>query len=174
LERLRFDKETIERVANLVRHHMFVYDVGAVTEAGVRRLLVRVGPENMADLIALRVADRLGSGVPKAQPYRLRHFQYMVDKVQHDPISVKMLKINGSDIMEILKIKPGPKIGAILDVLLAEVIEDPARNDKKLLAKRAKELSEVDLAQLRQLAKARIEEEKEEEDKVIKGKYWVQ
>lgn len=173
LERLRFSNDIIERVANLVRHHMFVYDVGVVTEAGVRRLLARVGPANMADLLALRIADRLGSGVPKAQPYRLRHFQYMVERVQHDPISVKMLPINGHDIMEILKIEPGPKIGAILDVILAEVIEDPTKNEKEVLAERAKELNEVDLAQLRQLAKVRIEEEKEEEDKVIKGKYWV-
>jgi len=174
LERLRFDNETIERVANLVRHHMFVYDVGAVTPAGVRRLLVRVGPENMEDLIALRVADRLGSGVPKAQPYRLRHFQYMVERVQQDPISVKALKVNGNDLMKSLNIEPGPKIGAILDVLLAEVIEEPMKNDKDILLERAKCLAEEDLAQLRQMAKARIEEEKEEEDKVIKGRYWVQ
>jgi len=173
LERLRFDNETIERVANLIRHHMFVYDIGTVSEAGIRRLLVRVGPANMKDLLALRVADRLGSGVPKAQPYRLRHFQYMVDKVQHDAISVKMLEIDGNDLMETLKIKPGPKIGAILDVLLAEVIEEPIKNNKEKLQQRAKQLDEIDLTRLRQMAKERIEEEKEEEDKIIKGKYWV-
>ncbi len=174
LERLKFSREIIERVANLIRNHMFVYDIGAVTEAGVRRLLVRVGPKNMEDLIALRVADRLGSGVPKAQPYRLRHFQYMVEKVQHDPISAKMLKVNGNDIMEILKIKPGPKIGAILDVLLAEVIEDPKLNTKEYLSERVKKLNEMDLSQLRTMAKEKIEEKKEEEDKVIKNKYWVE
>jgi poly(A) polymerase/tRNA nucleotidyltransferase (CCA-adding enzyme) len=173
LDRLRFPKETVGQVANLIRNHMFVYDVGAVTEAGIRRLLKRVGPENMKDLIALRVADRLGSGVPKAQPYRLRHFQYMVEKVQYDPISVKMLKINGNDIMELLDIEPGPIIGAILDVLLAEVIECPKKNDKKYLEKRAKELKQVDLAKLRGMAKEKIEEKKEEEDLDIKSKYWV-
>ncbi|HRY52834.1 MAG TPA: HD domain-containing protein [Candidatus Portnoybacteria bacterium] len=173
LERLHFSNEIIERVANIIRHHMFVYDVGAVTAAAVRRLLVRVGPENIDDLIALRVADRLGSGVPKAQPYRLRHFQYMVERVQSDPISVKMLKINGHDLMSTLQIKPGPKIGAILDVLLAEVIEEPTKNTKEKLSARAGELDKEDLAQLRQMAKARIEEEKEEEDKIIKGRYWV-
>jgi len=174
LERLKFPREIIERVANLIRNHMFVYDIGTVTEAGVRRLLVRVGPENMKDLIDLRVADRLGSGVPKAQPYRLRHFQCMVEKVQHDPISAKMLRMNGSDIMEILKIEPGPKIGAVLDVLLAEVIEEPKRNTKEYLSERVKKLNEMDLTQLRQMAKEKIEEKKEEEDKIIKGKYWVQ
>ena len=174
LERLHFSREIIERAANLVRHHMFVYDVGAVTEAGVRRLLRRAGPENIGDLLALRIADRLGSGVPKAQPYRLRHFQYMIEKVQHDAISVKMLKINGRDIMEILKIEPGPKIGAILDVLLAEVIENPEKNEKKYLAQRAKALNEIDSSQLRQMAKEKIEEKKEEENKIIKDKYWVE
>jgi len=173
LERLRFSNEIINKVALLIRSHMFVYDVGAVTEAGIRRLLKRVGPENMQDLIDLRIADRLGSGVPKAQPYRLRHFQYMVEKVQHDAISVKMLKINGNDIMKILEIPAGPKIGAILDVLLAEAIEEPEKNEKKYLEKRVKELAEVDLTQLRQMAKQKIEEKKEEEDLVIKGKYWV-
>jgi len=173
LERLKFPRQTIEQVTNLIRNHMFVYDIGVVTEAAIRRLLRRVGPENIQDLVDLRVADRLGSGVPKAQPYRLRHFQYMVEKVQHDPISVKMLKINGNDIMEILQIKPGPKIGAILDVLLAEVIEEPKRNNKKYLKNRVKELNELDLSEIRKLAKQKIEEKKEEEDLEIKGKYWV-
>jgi putative nucleotidyltransferase with HDIG domain len=173
LDRLRFPREIIERVVNLVRCHMFVYDVGVVTAAAIRRLLVKAGPENMEDLIALRVADRLGSGVPKAQPYRLRHFQYMVERVQHDPISVKMLKINGSDIMENLGVEPGPVIGAILDVLLAEVIEEPELNNKEHLEKRARELMKMDLAKLRNMAKERIEEKREEEDKAIKSRHWV-
>jgi poly(A) polymerase/tRNA nucleotidyltransferase (CCA-adding enzyme) len=173
LDRLRFPREVVERVANLIRYHMFVYDVGVVTEAAVRRLLRKAGPENMEDLIAVRVCDRLGSGVPKAQPYRLRHFQYMVEKVQHDAISVGMLKINGSEIMEILKIQPGPIIGAILDVLLAEAIEDPKINEKEFLEKRVKELAKMDLAELRKMAKEKIEEKKEEEDEQIKKRYWV-
>ncbi|MBI4709369.1 MAG: HD domain-containing protein [Candidatus Portnoybacteria bacterium] len=173
LERLRFPNQTIEKVALLIRNHMFVYEVGVVTEAAIRRLLKKVGPENMPDLIDLRVADRLGSGVPKAQPYRLRHFQYLVEKVQHDAISVKMLKINGNDIMKTLKIEPGPKIGAILDVLLAEAIEEPEKNEKKYLEARVKELNKLDLLEIRKIAKQKIEEKKEEEDSEIKGKYWV-
>lgn len=173
LDRLRFPRQVIERVANLIRYHMFVYDVGVVTAAAVRRLLVKVGPENVEDLIAVRVADRLGSGVPKAQPYRLRHFQYMVERVQYDPISVKMLKINGNDLMEILAIQPGPIIGGILEVLLAEVVEDPKLNDKKYLNGRAKELAKSNLDELRKMAKEKIEEKREEEDKEIKQRYWV-
>ncbi len=173
LRRLKFPKKFIEKVAILVRNHMFVSDPERITDAGVRRLIKRVGKENMADLINTRIADRLGMGVPKARPYRLRTIEYMIEKVSKDPISVKMLKIGGSEIMKILKIEPGPKIGAVLDVLLSEVIEDPKKNNKKYLESRAKEFNKADLEELRKMAKKKIKEKKEEEDLKIKGKYWI-
>jgi poly(A) polymerase/tRNA nucleotidyltransferase (CCA-adding enzyme) len=173
LERLKFSRDDIDRVTNLVRNHMFYYNVDEVTAASVRRLINKVGKENLQDLIDLRVADRLGSGTPKAMPYKLRHLQYMMEKVQHDPVSVKMLKINGDDLMAVLKIKPGPKIGAILDVLLAEVIEEPELNNKEYLEKRSGELEKLELNELRERAKEKIEVKREEEDKQIKEEYWV-
>ena len=99
MERLKFSNEDTQRVVNLVRNHMFYYNVDEVTESSVRRLISKVGKENLSDLIDLRVADRLGSGTPKAMPYKLRHLQYVMKKVQNDPVSVKMLKINGDDIV---------------------------------------------------------------------------
>jgi len=173
MQRMKFSNEDIEKVTNLIRHHMFYYNVGEVTEASVRRLIKKVGEENLADLIDLRVADRLGSGVPKAKPYKLRHLEYMMKKVKKDPISAKMLKINGDDLIKLLKITPGPKIGAILDVLLSEVIEDPSLNDKKYLEKRSKELNKMELDELREKAKGKIEEKKMEDDKELKGEFWV-
>jgi len=173
LERLRFSRETIEKVKLLVDNHMFYYNPDEVTESSVRRLVQKVGLDNMKDLIELRIADRLGSGTPKAKPYKLRHLEYIIDKISHDAISVKMLKANGNDLIKTLQIKPGPKIGAILDVLLAEVIEDPSKNTQELLLARAKELDKKNLETLRKMAKVKIEEKKEEEDKELKGKYWV-
>jgi len=173
LERLKFPNKFIDKVVLLVRNHMFVSDPERLTDAGARRLIARVGRENISDLINLRIADRLGMGRPKERPYRLRTIEYMIEKVSQDPISAKMLKINGNEIMKLLKIQPGPKVGAILDVLLAEVIEDPKKNNKKLLEKRVKELDKEDLEELRQLAKGKIEEKKEEEDLKIREKYWI-
>jgi len=173
LQRLKFPKKFIEKITILVRNHMFVSDPERITEAGVRRLIRRTGRENMADLINLRVSDRLGMGRPKARPYRLRTIEYMIEKVSKDPISVKMLKINGSKVMKVLKIKPGPKIGAILNILLAEVVEKPKKNTKNYLEKRAKELDKAELKELYSLAKNKIREKKEEEDLKIKGKYWI-
>ncbi len=173
MARLKFSAAEQERVVNLVKNHMFYYNVGEVTAASVRRLIAKVGRENLKDLIDLRIADRLGSGTPKAMPYKLRHLQYMMEKVQNDPVSVKMLKINGEDIMNLLKIAPGPKIGAILDVLLAEAIENPDINTKKILEKRAKELNNLELAELREKAREVIDDRRQEDDKKIKRNYKV-
>jgi len=173
LERLHFSNEVIKKVILLIDNHMFYYNPDEVTESSVRRLIQKVGLENMKDLMDVRIADRLGSGVPKAKPYKLRHLEYVIEKVSTDAVSVKMLKINGSDLMKELKLKPGPKIGAILDVLLSEVIEDASKNKKETLLGRARELDKEDLEKLRKMAKVKIEEKKEEDNKEIKSKHWV-
>jgi poly(A) polymerase/tRNA nucleotidyltransferase (CCA-adding enzyme) len=173
LERLRYPKKIVDHAAMLVDNHLFYYNVGEVTEASVRRLIKRVGLENMDDLMAVRIGDRLGSGVPKAKPYKLRHLEYMVDKVSQDATSVKMLKVDGSTLMAELHLSPGPKIGALLDCLLAEVIDDPARNVREQLLDRARQLMDNDLGVLRGLAQKRIHEERESEDKTIRGRHHV-
>jgi poly(A) polymerase/tRNA nucleotidyltransferase (CCA-adding enzyme) len=173
LERLRYPKKIVDHAAMLVDNHLFYYNVGEVTEASVRRLIKRVGLENMDDLMAVRIGDRLGSGVPKAKPYKLRHLEYMVEKVSKDPTSVKMLKIDGRVLMQKLAISPGPKIGALLDCLLAEVIDDPALNTPEILLDRAGQLMDNDLDVLQGLAKERIHEERETEDQTIRGRHHV-
>lgn len=173
MARLKFSGADLERVANLVKNHMFYYNVGEVTAASVRRLIAKTGKENLRDLIAIRVADRLGSGVAKAKPYRLRHLEYMLERVQNDPVSVKMLKVNGSDLMSELELEPGPKIGAILDVLLSQVIEDPELNTKESLLNRAGKLAELDLEALRLQAKQVIESRRQEDDQSMKKGYKV-
>ena len=174
LKRLRYPKVIVDKVALLVDNHLFYYNVDEVTEASVRRLVRRVGLENMPDLMDIRIADRLGSGTPKAKPYKLRHLEYMIDKVSKDAISVKMLTINGKDLMTELKLAPGPKIGAILDVLLAEVIEDAALNTREQLLDRAIHLDKENLKNLRDMAKEKIEEKRDSDNKAIKQKHWVQ
>jgi hypothetical protein len=171
--RLRFSNEDVNKVALLVRNHMFYYNTEEVTAASVRRLIKKVGKENLKDLIDMRIADRLGSGTPKAKPYKLRHLEYMFERVQNDPVSVKMLKINGDYLISKLGFEPGPKMGAILDVLLSEVIEDPKLNRLELLSKRAQELNHDNLEQLREKAKEKIEAQREEDDKNMKKGYYV-
>ncbi len=171
MERLKFSNDDTETVVNLVKNHMFYYQVDEVTAASVRRLIVKVGRKNLQDLIHLRMADRVGSGTPKALPYKLQHLQYMMERVQNDPISAKMLKISGDDLRTDLHMEPSPKMGAVIDVLLSEVLEDPEKNIKEYLLERAKLLQNFNLEELRAQAKELIEEKREEEDKSLKKKY---
>ena len=176
LERLRFSKKDIEKIAKLVRYHLFYYNVDEVSESSVRRLVRRVGPENMEELLQLRMADRIGSGVPKAEPYKLRHLKYVIEKVSRDPISVKMLKVNGENVMKMLTIEPGPKVGYVLDVLLELVLLEPGKNKKSILEKEVQKLGKLPDNKLQELAqKAREEREgiETKEDVMTKKKYWV-
>lgn len=176
LDRLKFSSKDNEKITKLVRHHLFYYNVDEVGESSVRRLVRQVGFENMDDLLCVRMADRIGSGVPKAEPYKLRHLRYIIEKVSKDPITASMLKISGNDVMEILKIKPGPKIGQVLDILLGIALEDPAKNTETFLKLELKKLAKLKDEEVENLAKkARSEREELEtkQDAMTKKKYWV-
>jgi tRNA nucleotidyltransferase (CCA-adding enzyme) len=176
LDRLRFSKDFAEKVYTLVRYHMFYYNVGEVTDKSVRRLVRKVGPENIGELLEVRQAERKGSGVPKAEPYKLRHLKYMIEKVSRDPLTVGMLKVGGNDVMKTLAIDPGPRVGHILNALLEEVIDNPDLNTKEYLLKRMEELNQLgerDLVELAQAGKEKLEEEIEREDESIKSRFYV-
>ena len=130
----------------------------------------------MEELLQLRMADRIGSGVPKAEPYKLRHLRYVIEKVSKDPISVKMLKVDGNEVMKTLNIKPGPKVGQVLDILLGHVLTDPKKNNKDFLKKEIRRLGKLSEKKLQELArKARKErgEIEQKQDQMTKKKYWL-
>jgi poly(A) polymerase/tRNA nucleotidyltransferase (CCA-adding enzyme) len=177
LENLKFSRETIEKVTNLVRWHMFFSDTEQITLSAVRRLIANVGKENVWDLIDLRGCDRIGTGRPKENPYRLRKYKAMIEEAMRDPISVGMLKVDGKKIMEILAIPPGPKVGQILNALLEEVLEDPTLNTEEYLNGRVGELSKMSDIELKKLSEKgkEIKAKKEEKEiKKIRGKHFVE
>jgi poly(A) polymerase/tRNA nucleotidyltransferase (CCA-adding enzyme) len=139
MRRLHFSAADIERVTNLVRHHMFMFQFES-TDKAVRRIIRRVGNENIDDLVDLRVGDRLGSGCRVGYNKKLKLFKDRVIDVQKDPIDTRMLKIDGNDLMKEFDKPPGPWLGEVMDALLEDVLDDPKRNTKKYLMGRAKEL----------------------------------
>ncbi|HUY62246.1 MAG TPA: HD domain-containing protein [Candidatus Paceibacterota bacterium] len=176
LENLRFPRETIDKVVKLVRWHMFFSDPEQITLSAVRRVITNVGEENMWDLLNLRICDRIGTGRPKEQPFRFRKYKAMVEQALRDPISVAMLKTDGTHVMEKFHEKPGPRVGWILNALLEEVLEDPGRNDKEYLDLRTKQLvdmSERELKELGESGKKKREKREEEEVRKIMEKHHV-
>lgn len=139
--RLRFSKKETEKIVTLIRWHMFSVNEN-LTDAGVRRFIRRIGKENVADMMDLRIGDRLGGGTQKAESWRLKKFKERVaGEMAPKPFSISDLAINGNDVMRELNLKPGPKVGKILEKLFEEVDEDMSKNNKEQLLKRIHELA---------------------------------
>ena len=168
LERLKFPRETIDTVVNLVRWHMFFSDPDLITLAAVRRTITRIGEGHIEDLLNLRVCDRIGTGRPKEQPFRFRKYKAMVDEALRDPISVKMLRVNGDRIMELTDEKPGKRLGYVLNALLEEALEEPLKNTPAYMEKRALELLRLEETELIELAEAGKRKQAEEEAQALR------
>ena len=168
LERLKLPKETIATVVSLVRWHMFFSDPDLITLSAVRRTIVRVGEDQIENLLNLRVCDRIGTGRPKEQPFRFRKYKAMVDEALRDPISVKMLKVNGDRIMALTGEKPGRRLGYVLNALLEEALEEASRNTTEYMEKRALELLKLEEKSLIELSEAGKRRQAEEEARALK------
>lgn len=176
LEALKFPRETISTAEKLVRWHMFFSDPDKITLSAVRRIIVNVGEESIEDLVKLRICDRIGTGRPKEQPFRLRKYQAMIEEALRDPISVGMLAIDGKGIMDLTKEKAGPRIGWMLHALLEEVLDNPALNTKEQLGSKTLELStlsDTDLKKRGEQGREKKEGAEEESLKEIHKKYFV-
>lgn len=137
-DRLRLSKKHKGKLVTLVRWHMFAYGP-KMTDAAIRRFIRRVGVENINDMMLLRVGDRKGGG-SKATSWRLRELQQRIGEQLYEPMMVKDLKVNGHDVMEVLGIKPGSKVGEVLNTLFEEVMKDTSKNEREHLLGRIKEL----------------------------------
>lgn len=180
LERLKFPNYILNKVVLLVKNHQFYYDPEINTDSSIRYLLSKVKKENILELSQLREADRIGSGCPKALPFRLRHFLFRVEKVlnemENKNLSLKTLKIDGNKLMKLLEIKPGPRLGFILDILLSDIIGDLKLNTLKYLSTKAKELnklSDIQLKKLSEKSKKMYSDLMQQEEEKIKKKYKV-
>jgi putative nucleotidyltransferase with HDIG domain len=168
MERLKFPKDITEQVSLFVRWHMFFSDTEQITLSAVRRLITNVGKENVWDLINLRICDRIGTGRPKEEPYRLRMYESMVEQALKDPITLKMLKTDGKRIMDVTQETPGPKIGYVLHALFDEVLENPEKNNEQYLDTRAKELIILSVEDLKKLGEAGKKEMEGKNDEMVK------
>jgi tRNA nucleotidyltransferase (CCA-adding enzyme) len=139
-DRLRFSKKQRDKVCKLIRWHMFTVDEH-ITDSAVRRFIRRIGVENVKDMMDLRVGDRLGGGTQTAESWRLKLFKQRVEQqLAPAPFSINDLAINGNDVMKELNMKPGRKIGELLQKLFEEVDEDLDKNTKEYLLKRLPEI----------------------------------
>ncbi len=137
LRRLKLDNDTIARVCRLVSGHD---DNPPLTEKSVRRAIVRLGPEAYPDIFAVKRADILAQSSyrreEKLEYLRLYEECYQKIMSQKQCLTLKGLAVDGGDLIA-AGMQPGPALGKTLKGLLDIVLEDPQKNEKEYLLKRA-------------------------------------
>lgn len=131
MNRLRYPKDRISRVTDLIKHHMWK---GFTSEKGARKFLHRVG-DHADDLFALRWADQGGKTTYPTDPNLSLDIQRrLVEQVRksQQPTNKSQLAINGNDLIA-AGFPPGPQMGQILNQLTQAVIEDPRQNTRERL-----------------------------------------
>lgn len=138
-DRFKLSNEEKKKLVTLVRYHQFTVSE-LQTDKAVRRFIREIGKEYIDDMLALRTADRIGSGA-RPTSWRYELFKKRLVEVQKEPFKVTDLKIDGNDVMRVLNLKPGPKIGKILQDLFDEVIEQKITNERTVLLSRLNKLN---------------------------------
>jgi hypothetical protein len=104
------------------------------SDAAVRRLIARIGKDNIEDLLALREADGTSRGDSRVMEENRRIRGRMARILESDAaFKIRDLAIDGSDVMKVLNMSEGPEVGEILRRLLAVVLDHPERNSREEL-----------------------------------------
>ncbi|MDR2731366.1 MAG: HD domain-containing protein [Treponema sp.] len=133
LTRLRYSNAVINKVCRLIDGHMFHYTPDW-TDSAVRRFIARSGEENLYNLYLLRRADTYAFTGEETEPRMLLELQDRVEKILEKGrvFSLKDLAVSGNDLI-LAGMKPGKKMGVVLNQLLETVLDDPAQNTKEKL-----------------------------------------
>jgi len=130
LVRLRYPKETVRAVAELVHYHMF--DFAQASPRSLRRLGRKIGWPRLRALCALHEADFRAVHRERAA-YRLPvEVGALIDSLQQED-ETSPLAVDGRDVMAALGIGPGPRVGRALRACRAVVDRQPERNDRATL-----------------------------------------
>jgi tRNA nucleotidyltransferase/poly(A) polymerase len=137
---------TPARIIALITQSAFEVSALAMP-AALRHFAHDVGCTEALMLFELRLADRLGNAPEQPGDDLLdlcQRLRMAID--QKTPLSLKELAIDGNDLQR-LGIPPGPRLGQILQMLLAHVLDDPTQNSPARLLALAQ--AEWDLSQPR-------------------------
>ncbi len=139
--RLRFSNEWIARLTHLVANHIFDYKK-ELSDRAIRRFIKRIGADKIDDLIELRRADDLAHGWGRDFEKDIEEFKNRINSQikRSYPFTISDLAVNGHDVMDVLGLQPGPRVGKILSQLLEVVIEKPQYNQKDRLIEVLKDM----------------------------------
>lgn len=131
LKRFRAPNKLIDQVCSLVREHMNHH--ANFGEKGLKRLIRRLGEDEVFKLTALQKADIKCSNKDASFDHiveREKRIRSILEK--KEAYDINQLDINGKELIDI-GFKQGPIIGKILEYLLEYVMENPQNNKKEIL-----------------------------------------
>jgi len=126
LNRLRFPKKQIDRIAACVLHHMQFKDVKQMRKATLRRLLLR---ETFPLELELHRLDCLGSHGD------LSHYNFLVEQAEElkKKPAIRPPLLTGDDLIK-LGMKPGPALGALLAEIREKQLQDELKTPRQAKA----------------------------------------
>ena len=131
LTRLRFPNAVTQRVVTAIGS-LAIPITADSSDADIRRLLADVGRGGAADAVAVRRA------IAEIQDPLARRVHRQAASAQ--ALSIGELAVDGTVLQRELGLRPGPRIGRLLQALLREVLADPAANDRTRLLDAARAL----------------------------------
>jgi tRNA nucleotidyltransferase/poly(A) polymerase len=121
-KRIPFSKEDFKKINYLISHHISLYDIEA-KKFSQKAFLNWAQKPYFPDLIKLLIADRLAATKKDLRGRKIKKdlsAWFRLLKKAEAWKSYKAPKIvSGNDVMKILKIKPGKKVGEILEKIFA-------------------------------------------------------
>jgi len=137
LLRLKAERALTDRVCPLIRWHMYDLD-GRAKEKTLKKQFSQWGPEFVAGLASLRIADVFGSGLTDRPAETAQRWLRVLSEMmlKNTPFSENDLAITGRDLAELGYF--GPKIGEVKRALWLHCAVSPEDNQKARLFRLAK------------------------------------
>jgi len=135
LGRLRYGNEFVKRCVHLIRQHMYYYQP-EWNRGTVRKFIRKIGVENLEDLFALRTADLMSRGLED----RAREVETLRRRARDEieaqlALQIEDMTIDGNDVMKVVGVDAGERVGEILQDLFEQVLERPSINERTTLLK---------------------------------------
>jgi tRNA nucleotidyltransferase (CCA-adding enzyme) len=139
--RLKLSGSERDSIVALVSGHMFFY-TPEWTDGTIRRFVRRVGPELVPQLFALREADVASRSPGEDREKETRELRARIAQVAAADAALRVtdLAIDGKEVMRLLAIPPGRRVGEVLEALLEKVLDDPSLNERETLARLVREM----------------------------------
>ncbi|MCF6247462.1 MAG: CCA tRNA nucleotidyltransferase [Desulfobacula sp.] len=139
LTALRFSCMEIEFIESLTKAHMRPL-TDQTTAKATRRLLAMLEKYDLSyqNFMRMRIADKKGNLAKPAYTFgdiriRVTKLQQMIN--EKTPLRPNYLKITGNDIIRLLNIDAGPKVGEVKQMLFEQILDNPELNNLEDLKK---------------------------------------